>query len=356
MAGTNGQPTNAVIDAIKRQPWKFDFFWAVRLLQAQSPHLPRVGYGKLLQQDPLRFGQNPSLAFEGASLHSLETGEVPKLLLNSFGLFGPNGPMPVCTTEYALLSDSALGPFADVFHHRLISLFYRSWEASQKAADLDRAKMPSPSAEADEKAESVPGEKFSEERFARFISSLFGFGMASLRHASVLPDNARLYYSGQFVPQWRNAEGLEAIFSDYFGVPAQVEHFVGRWMDIPEEHFTRLNSGTAVLGQTALTGRQIWDRRMNFRVHLGPMGLEDFLKFLPGQTSFDRLRAWTRDYVGQEFFWDVRLILKKDEVPATSLGGTSQLGWTTFLHSGETPFNRDADEVILDGADMATTE
>lgn len=348
------------MEAIKRQPWKFDFFWAVRLLQAQSPHLPRVGYGKLLQQDPLRFGQNPSLAFEGASLHSLgipaEESGAPKLLLNSFGLFGPNGPMPVCTTEYALLSDSALAPFADVFHHRLISLFYRSWESSQKAADLDRAKMKSSSAEAAEETESVPGEKFSEERFARFISSLFGFGLAALRHSSVLPDNARLYYSGQFVSQWRNAEGLEAILGDYFSVPAAVEHFVGRWMDIPEENFTRLSSETAVLGQTALTGRQIWDRRMNFRVHLGPMGLQDFREFLPRQTSFDRLRAWTRDYVGQEFFWDVRLILKKEEVPATSLGGESRLGWTTFLHSGDKPFNRDADEVILDGADMATTE
>jgi type VI secretion system protein ImpH len=138
-------------------------------------------------------------------------------------------------------------------------------------------------------------------------------------------------------------------------VPARVEHFVGRWIDIPEENYTRLSSETAVLGQTALTGRQVWDRRMNFRVHLGPMGLEDFRKFLPQQTSFDRLRAWTRDYVGQEFFWDLRLILEKDEVPPSSLGGTCRLGWTTFLCSGETPFGRDADDVILDGADTETT-
>lgn len=156
------------------------------------------------------------------------------------------------------------------------------------------------------------------------------------------------------MPQWRSAEGLEAILSDYFNVPARVEHFVGRWIDIPEENHTRLGSETAVLGQTALTGRQVWDRRMNFRVHLGPMSLEDFLKFLPQQTSFDRLRAWTRDYIGQEFFWDLRLILKKDEVPPTSLGGTSRLGWTTFLCSSEVPFGRDADEVILDGADTET--
>jgi type VI secretion system protein ImpH len=93
---------------------------------------------------------------------------------------------------------------------------------------------------------------------------------------------------------------------------------------------------------------------MNFRIHLGPMDLDNFQKFLPDQTSFDRLRAWTADYVGEEFFWDLQLILKKEEVPPTSLGGDSRLGWTTFLSSDAMPFGRDADDVILDGADIGT--
>ena len=357
MAATNGQPTNAVIEAISRQPQHFEFFWAVRLLQAQFPRLPRIGHSKLLQQDPIRFGQKPSLAFEAASIHSLEPGDVPKLQLTSFGLFGPNGPMPTCMTEYALLAGSALAPFADVFHHRLISLFYRAWESAQKAADLDRARIQPPAAEAAGETDEGSGEKFSEQRFARFISSLFGFGLASLHHAGVVPDNAKLYYSGQFVSQWRNAEGVEAILSDYFELPARVEQFVGRWIDVPEENFTRLgqDSETAVLGQTAIAGRRFWDRRMNFRIHLGPMNLEDFLKFLPRQPSFDRLRAWVSDYVGQEFLWDLRLILKQDQVPPISLGGVGQLGWITFLRTSEVPFGHDAGEVILDGADVETT-
>jgi type VI secretion system protein ImpH len=358
MAGTNGQPTNAVIAAISREPWKFEFFWAVRLLQAQFPHLPRIGCGKLLQQDPLRFGQTPSLAFEATSLHSLEPGETPRLQLTSFGLFGANGPMPACMTEYALLPGSALAPFADVFHHRLISLFYRAWESAQKATDLDRAQVRRPATESTEEADDVSAEEFSEQRFSRFISSLFGFGLTSLQDSSVLPDNAKLYYSGQLVPQWRNAEGLEAILKDYFNLPTQVEQFLGRWVDIPEENQTRLdgNWDTTVLGQTVLAGRQFWDRRMNFRIHLGPMGLDDFLKFLPDQSSFDRLRAWVHDYAGQEFIWDVRLILKESEVPPITLGGANRLGWTTFLCADGVPFGRDADEVILDGTNLETTE
>jgi len=345
-----------MIDAIRQQPQKFDFFWAVRLLQSQYPHQPRIGHGKLLQQDPIRFGQKPSLSFEAASINSLEPGEVPKILLNSFGLFGTNGPMPVCTTQYALLEDSALAPFADIFHHRLISLFYRAWESAQKSTDLDRSPGQPPSAEADDNTPGVPGEKFSEHRFSRFISSLFGFGLTSLQHCNVVPDNAKLYYSGQLVPQWRNAEGLEAILGDYFDLPTRIEQFVGRWIDIPRENQTRLGNDpeTAVLGETAIAGTRFWDRRMNFRIHLGPMNLDDFLKFLPGQAAFNRLRAWVYDYAGHEFFWDLRLILKAAEVPPIIPGGLGLLGWTTFLRTDDVPFNRDADDVILVGSDPIT--
>src|SRR5258705_12536200 len=100
--------SNTAIETIRQQPQRYDFFWAVRLLQAQFPELPRIGHGKLLQQDPIRFGQKPSLAFVAASIDSLEDGEAPKLNLTSFGLFGPNGPMPICMTEYALLQGSGL--------------------------------------------------------------------------------------------------------------------------------------------------------------------------------------------------------------------------------------------------------
>lgn len=352
MAGTNGQPTNAVVEAISREPQKFEFFWAMRLLQSQFPHLPRIGHGKLLQQDPMRFGQKPSLAFEATSLHSLEPGDVPKLYLTSFGLFGPNGPMPACMTEYALLPGSGLAPFADVFHHRLISLFYRAWESAQKSTDLDRVQVRPQPTETENDTTQFSGEEFTEQRFARFISSLFGFGLAAQQNLSALPDNAKLYYSGQFVSKWRNAEGLEAILSDYFGVPARLEHFIGRWIDIPAENCTRLGDGaTAMLGQTALAGKQFWDRRMNFQIHLGPMNLEDFQKFMPHQSSFERLRVWVHDYAGQEFLWDLRLILKESEVPPVSLGGESRLGWTTYLCTKDVPLGRDADDVILDGAE-----
>ena len=73
------------------------------------------------------------------------TGDPAKLPVNFLGLFGPNGPMPVHITEYARerqlnAHDPTLVGFLDLFHHRILSLFYRAWAVNQKAADLDRPK------------------------------------------------------------------------------------------------------------------------------------------------------------------------------------------------------------------------
>jgi type VI secretion system protein ImpH len=52
-----------------------------------------------------------------------------------------------------------------------------------------------------------------------------------------------------------------------------------------------------------------------------------------------------RNYVGDEFSWDVNLILLKEEVPALRLGAAGRLGWTTWL--GTRRSARNAADLIL---------
>src|SRR6185503_14337783 len=68
---------------------------------------------------------------------------VPWISANFFGLFGPNSPLPPHITEYVLErelhhKDPTITAFFNIFHHRLISFFYRAWASSQKSADFDR--------------------------------------------------------------------------------------------------------------------------------------------------------------------------------------------------------------------------
>ena len=68
MAGTDGQAPDPVTSNLAREPFAFDFFRAIRLLENLRPDLPRIGYSLSPAQDPVRFGQKPSLAFAPSTL------------------------------------------------------------------------------------------------------------------------------------------------------------------------------------------------------------------------------------------------------------------------------------------------
>jgi type VI secretion system protein ImpH len=55
---------------------------------------------------------------------------------------------------------------------------------------------------------------------------------------------------------------------------------------------------------------------------------------------------WVRQYLCFELDWDVRLALKKEDVPPVRLGRTGRLGWTTWL--GRRRGDLDAADLCLD--------
>jgi type VI secretion system protein ImpH len=334
MASTDGQTTDPLIEALTKRAFGFDFYRAVRLLQARRDRGPRVGYSQSLAQDTVRFAQGASLAFAPSTIERVDPGAPgvpPKIWVNFFGLLGPNGPLPLHLTEYARErklhhGDPTFTAFLNVFHHRLIAFFFRAWADNQKALDLDRA---------------------DDQRFAIYLGSLFGAGMDSLRHRDAVPDQAKLYYAGRLASQTRSAEGLEAILEDYFGVRTEIQPFTGRWLKLPESSLCQLGASpdTGRLGVNALVGSRFWECQLNFRIQMGPMKLADFERLLPSGRSFERLRCWVRNYTGEEFSWDLRLVLAREEVPRTALGQAGRLGWTTWLKTR--PFAQDADDLVV---------
>jgi type VI secretion system protein ImpH len=322
------------MDELVKRAYAFDFFRAVRLLECRRPDLPRVGFSISPSEDPVRFWQNPSLRFAPASLDSVRPGGpdcAPRMAVNFFGLFGPNAPLPPHITEYVLERelhhhDPTITAFFNLFHHRLISLFYRAWAANQKAVDLDRP---------------------ADQRFAAYIGALFGVGMEALQERDAVPDTAKLFFSGRLACQTRNAEGLEAILREYFQVPSEVQPFTGRWLHLPPDSICRLGESaeSGSLGINTIVGSRFWDCQISFRMRFGPMGLADYERLLPRGDAFERVKDWVLNYSGHHFFWDAQLVLRADEVPATRLGYAGRLGWTTWLKTKA--FARDADDLIL---------
>jgi len=310
-----------------------DFFQALRLLENAHPDKPRIGASLRPRDDAVRFGRDPSLGFEPGAVAGFTpaTGSArARLAVNFFGMFGANGPLPLHLTEYARdrarnHGDHTMVAFLDVFHHRMVSLFYRARAAADPAVSLDRPDS---------------------DRFADYVGSLFGIGTPALRGRDEIGDFAKLHFAGLMANQRRPAAGLVTILRAYFKLPVEIEQFVGHWMKIPLDGQTRIGMDDRGnrLGTSAVLGKKVWDCQHKFRLVIGPVDYDDYERMLPGGASMTRVVDWVKSYAGTVLDWDVRLVLKRPEVPPLQLGAR-RLGWTTYLASG--PAARDARQLLI---------
>jgi type VI secretion system protein ImpH len=334
------QAAVAKVDPLARyadRPWVLGFYQAMRLLEAGYADRPRLGRSARPAQDAVRLAQEPSVEFAPALLAGMEpalNGRPPRLLVHFFGLFGPDGPLPLHLTEYARdrrrnFRDPTWQRFVDIFHHRALSLFWRAWADSRPTVSFDRPE---------------------EDRFARYVGALAGLGMDSLRNRDAMPDLTKLHFAGHFANQTRHAEGLGNILSAFFAMPVRIACFIGAWLVLQNSDCTRVGEtpATGALGRTALLGGRVWSRQHKFRVVFGPLSLVDYKRLLPGGASFHRLIPIVRNYAGDTLTWDVNLILKQDEVPPVRLGVQGQLGWTTWLMPRRS--GTDAADLFLDAS------
>ena len=372
----------SVKDKLLAEPYEFDFFQAVRVLERIAPGRKPVGLDFHQHDEAVRFRPNLSLSFPPAPIVALEppTEErpVPLATVTFFGLYGVTGVLPVHYTSMMMdLVRDVRGPerrslrdWLDIFNHRFISLFYRAWEKYRFPIAYDR------------------GEAFrpDPDTFTLALRSVVGLGTRGLRgrlevrnsRAEVaevrwdsssqsefrnpnselarVDDLALLYYSGLFVQRPRNATNLRLLIADYFLVRTEVPQFRGQWLAVPEADQTRLGV-LGTLGVDAMAGSQVWDVTARFRLRLGPLNYERFQDMLPDPTpvrerkTFFLVAQLARLYAGPELDFDVQLVLAADQVPHTELadgrGAGPRLGWNVWLIS-ETP-PADADDAVFEG-------
>jgi type VI secretion system protein ImpH len=323
-----------LLEDLLEEPYSFGFFCAMRRLECLHPQWPRLGKAPSPVREPVRLGQDCSMDFAPSTISSFRRqpeSEIPRLGVAFLGLFGPNGPLPLHLTDYALerarrYKDWTFLRFADLFHHRYLCMFYRGWANAQPAVSFDRPE---------------------DDRFGEYVASLCGLGLPSLRNRDAMLDNAKLHFAGRLLCGAKNADGLGAIIGDYFLVTVSITEFVGEWLEISPRDRCMLGAtpATGTLGATAIAGAYAFECQHKFRVHIGPIGLVRYEQLLPGGESLTALIALVHNYVGDEYVWDLQLILRKEEVPALNLGAEARLGWTSWL--GVRPSENDADDLIL---------
>lgn len=358
------------------EPYAFDFFQAVRLLEMLDPSREVVGLAGPPAREAVRFRAMPSLNFPPSPVYDLTHPEVtrpPTMTVAFLGLHGPSGVMPRHYTELIYRLDRerkgeerrALREWFDLFNHRMISLFhragikYRFWIAYERNHRV--------------------GRPVGEDRFRHCLECLAGIGTQGLtsrltvsatgpgtvrpRRLAGVDDRSLLFFAGLLAQRKRNASGLAAMLQDYFGVPVQVEQFVGQWLRLEEPSQTTLGIDNCDLGVNAVAGEKVLDFQGKFRLRLGPLDYRRFTQFMPDRTATPRAKGLflishlTRFYVGRELEFDVRVLLKAEAVPECQLQEDlpgPRLGWNTWLVSGQP--EHDAEDVCFAGEEVTRIE
>jgi type VI secretion system protein ImpH len=312
----------------------FEFFEAMRRVECAWPERPRLGLAARPEDEPVRLGHAPALHFPTSMLADLQPLEGGRLKITGYflGLFGPHGPLPLHLTEYAHdratnSRDRTFAAFADIFHHRVLELFYRAWAEARPTVQYDRP---------------------DQDRFARYVGALMGIAEPRLRGRDRWPDRARLFFAGLLAAGTRTRTALESLLREYLDVAVDVEECVAQWLPVAADERSRLGaeSETAVLGRTAILGERVRSAQHRIRLKVGPVTLGQLMQFLPGGDTLERLRAIMMTYLGFEYAWDVQFRVRRERLPGTRLGQFGHLGWTSWVNPQ--PAKDTADDVIID--------
>ena len=342
MAAESGTANLDLIDRalaarLERDACEFQFFQMLRILERLQPDKSPVGRFVRPGEEVARFGAHAHLAFPASEIQRLTwpEGGPPRIVVNFMGLTGPLGVLPLYYTEFLMqrirAKDFTLRDFLDVFNHRFISLFYQAWEKYRFHIAYER------------------GER---DRFSHHLFDLIGMGTPGLSNRQAVPDDALIFYTGLLSLHPRSASALRNLLMDYFEIPVGVEQFVGSWYSLVEDtqcFFEHGQTYSEQVGVGAVVGDEIWDQQSAIRVILGPLTLRQYLDFLPNGSAHEPLRALLRFFSGPSMDFEVKLVLKRGEVPFCELGGlgdaSPQLGWTTC---GKTrAMTRDPGDCIL---------
>jgi len=317
---TDEAAREALWRSVAQAPYRHDFYVLLRRIENLWRERPRLGRALRPADEPVRIAQDAELDFAPAPVSSLgrhARAVAPRLGVRVFGLFGPHGALPLHLTDLARgrerqHGDASLRAFVDIFHHRMLSLFYRAWAQAQPAVDLDRR---------------------GEARVDAIVGAFGGMAPAAARKRDAIADDTKRQHIALLARGVRTAEGLADSLAQILGVPVRLETYVGHWLPLQREDRTRLGGGGSAsqLGIGAVAGERVWDRQSKFRVHIGPMTAEQYRRFVPGGAAVRVLRDWVRQYVGFDLVWDVRVALAATDVQGCQLGADTPVGYAAWL-------------------------
>ena len=324
----------SIHERLKTEGYRFGFFQALNLLERLYKDRPGIGHIGPYSQEVVKIVPNKDLSFPPGDVDKIEVDERAesglerwRLYENFIGMYGPNAAAPMYINEMIAQcpgDEDALRDFLDIFNHRVLSLFYRTWKKHNLAASIS-----SDGADA----------------FTKILCSMVGWDFNTTCDNWRIEPYRLLRYAGYFASTSRPGSALENLISDFFQLgEVDVVEFVPRRYAIPDSETNRLSSADdgGRLGESFVLGDTITDVSGQFKIRLHDLSMDQFLSFHPGEQLHEELVFLTKMYVKQQLSFCLELVLKPNQGGAMKLssvdavGGLGRSSWLGYPSGKET--------------------
>ncbi|GGU83527.1 type VI secretion protein [Pseudomonas laurentiana] len=299
---------------------EYSLFQAVLLvIDRLRAYHPQLSDDELYEQ--MEFQANPSLGFPGSDIEQVEFfyehGTLrARLRFNLISLFGSGSPLPAFYGEQALgdgEEGNATRHFLDLFHDRLQRLMLPIWRKYRYRASFKSGAL----------------DPFSEQLFA-----LIGLGGRDIREARELNWKRLLPYLGLLSLRAHSAALIESVLRYYFKhAHLVIEQCIERRVDILDEQRNGLGRFNSRFDEDLVLGEWVRDHSGKFRIHIRQLDWTRFHEFLPIGAGYQPLCALVRFTLRDPLDYDIRLVLRKEEIRELRIGeqNACHLGWTSWL-------------------------
>lgn len=325
-----------VIDRLFEAPWRFDLVQALRLIESWLRRNGLTRDGDFLRH--VRFHNSLSMHFPASQIEALaamgdqpitsgsalqaalDAGELKTITFTPafLGFFGANGMMPSFYTDDIvdqIRHDKYEGTraFFDIFYNRTMALYFQAAGKHRVQHRFDEegvaAILPMQLA--------LAGKKTAREDDGVFSDAVAAHYAALLRHRPV------------------SASLIEGILAEYFDLPVRLEQFVASYDRLHQGEVCLLGVQCATLSAGAVLGERVRECHTRARLHVGPLSIEDYDRFLPGGAGAVALKHLLALFTTPTIHFELHLILRAADVLPCGFDAPhgNRLGYDTCLLS-----------------------